>query len=480
MKKIATFIIFILAFVMLTLWTQYISLRFDVEKDAPKLDSEYWVFTGTTDANVDVVADEYFFSPLSVSLILDGEGHTSAYNPELTAVLYKNHVPLIKEVLSSSYVCSPADISLWNNALKAKDSIMIEYPAAFPYTVISLFCEKHDSFPEGNITKIKSLLLFSDEKGNLSALSKDDDEKVFSYTLKDPSSPSIVYDFNSNNLAAYTVNKGFTDFIFNFNLKDSQKNEKLPSEYKLLSSSPKLKGVKSELPLKDITSTISMQENTRISDFDANAALSALFDVFEINPNIIGYYSDPVSGSFFVGQEMTLSIDVSGAVEYSATEKSNAPVTVASLLNSERNSFTTNELITAATAFLGKLPTSLIGEGAIPLLDGVHYSKENGETTLRFSYYYSLAEVLQNGEKEGFTLTFSSNALINAEFTPLILTEEAFELSENEYLDMSLTPDVALKMLNNDGEFAPVYNITEDKYVLPLWMEKAKGGVAEK
>ncbi|MBQ7897373.1 MAG: hypothetical protein IJ323_03005 [Clostridia bacterium] len=476
MKKISTFLICILAFIMLALWIKYISLRFDVEKNSPELDSEYWIFTGTADANVDIIADEYFFSPLSVSLVLSGEGHTSAYNPELTSILYKNHKPLIKEILSSSYVCSPSDINRWNQALSGENLVMIEYPTAFPYTVIALFCEKTDSFPEGEISKIKSLLLFSDEKGNLTALSKDGGDKVFSYTLKDPSSPSIVYDFNSNNLAAYTVNIGFTDFVFNFNLQDGQKNENLPPEYKLLSSSPVLEGVKADFPLKNIASTLFSYENSQYNNFDTNAALAALFDVFEINPNIVGYYSDPVSGSFFVGQEMTLFIDVSGTVEYSATEKAIAPVTVASLLNSERNSFSTNELITAATAFLGKLPNTLIGEGALPVLDGISYSVERSETTLRFSYYYKLSEVLKDGEKVSFTLTFSDNALVKAVFTPLVLTPNGKEAVSGEYLDMSLTPDVVLKMLNNNGEFAPVYNITEDESVLPLWMEKSNGG----
>ncbi len=479
MKKIATLIIFILAFVMLALWINYISLRFDVEQDTPKLDSEYWIFSGTTDANVDVVADEYFFSPLSVSLVLSGEGHTSAYNPELTNILYENHKPLIREVLSSSYVCTTANTTLWNDALKGENFVMIDYPTSFPYTVIALFCEKNDNFPEGEVTRIKSLLLFSDERGNLTALSKDGDGKVFSYTLKDPSSPNIVYDFNSNNLAAYTVNKGFTDFVFNFKLKDGQKNENLPPEYKLLSFSPSLEAVTAKFTLDDIPLKLSSYQSTQPLDFDTDAVLASLFDVFEINPNIVGYYSDPVSGSFFVGQEMTLFIDTDGAVEYSATEKDNAPVTVASLLNSERNSFSTNELITAATAFLGKLPTSLIGDGALPILDGISYSKLKGETTLRFSYYYKLSEVLKSGEKAGFTLTFSDSALIKATFLPLIFTPSDNVTNSTEYIDMSLTPDVVSQILNSNGDFAPVYNITEDESVLPLWMEKTKGGMVK-
>lgn len=476
MKGIINFILFVLAIVMLSLWIKYISIQFDVESSTP-LNKDYWIFSGTNEASVDVVADEYFFSPLSVDLILSGEGYTSAYNYSLTNILYESHKPLIREVLSSSYACSPCEEDIWDSALMLDDFVMIEYPEAFPYTVISLFLENNQSFPSGEVARIKNLMLFSDENENLTALSKDSEGKVFSYTLIDPNAPSLIYDFNSNNLAAYTVNKGFTSFAYNFNAKDSQKNVNLPSEYKLLSASPKLESVGVIFPLKNIAENLKEIEESSYPSFATDSALDTIFNAFEINPNIVGYYTDSLSGNYFVGETMMLAIDNSGALEYSATDKSLAPVTVASLLNSERTDFSINEIITAATAFLDRLPFSVIGEQVVPILDGLSYSTEKDELTLTFSYYYELCRVLNDGKKASLTLTFGNNALTSAKFLPVSFKSIESPLpTDYSFIDVSFTPDAISKIIDDSNEFAPVYNITEDSFVLPLWVEISKGG----
>ena len=476
MKVIANLILVILAVLMLFLWVTYISIRFDVNKKSSKLDKEYWIFSGLSSTSTDTVADEYFFSPLSVSLVLSGEGYTSEYNEELTNILYDSHKPLIQEILSPSYICAPASNEAWSNALNLNDFVLIEYPSAFPYTVISLFAEGSNSFPQGEVAKIKSLILFSDENENLSALSKDDEGNIFSYLPLDTHTPSLIYDFNSNNLAAYTVNKGFIGFTFNFKASESLKNENLPDEYKMLSASPKLGAVSIDFPLQSALEDLEGFKDSSYPEFASHPVLLSIFNIFEINPSIVGYYSDPVSGHYFVGQTMMLSIDTTGVLEYSATDKGSAPVTVANLLSSERTDFSVSELITAATVFLGRLPDSVIGEGATPILDKVSYSQDKDEFTLNFSYYHNLCRILKNQEQAQLTMTFSNNALINARFTPVTLTSTTTKIPENEYASISLPPYAVSKLLDSNGEFSLVYSVTEDRSVLPVWVEELKGG----
>ncbi len=484
LNKLLTVIVFLLAFSMLVLWINYITLRFDknVKNESTVLAGDFWIFTGTSHSSTDVVADEYFFSPLSVSLILSSEGYTSAYNEELTHILYENHKHLLKEVFSASYVCTPSDTEKWNEILGVSDGVFIDYPTPLPFTIISLFNGKTDSFATGDTCNIKSIMLYNDSSSTLSAIAKDGNGGVYSFTLReDLESPSLVYDFNSNNLAAYTVNKGFTQFIFNNNAKESQKNKKLEEEYKILSSAPSLTAITAKLPLQNtFDMAFSKEENSYLDLVNENALLSILA-AFEINPNIVGYYSDPSFGLFFVGDRMTLSISPTGVIEYVATDKNSISLPISALLNSEKTSFTSNEFLTAATAFLGRFPTSLTGGEATPILSGIFYSPKSKEFTFEFVYHFNLCEILENGEAAKITLTFSKEGLSYAKIHTLNITDtESLPEAEGEYLDMSMTPMVVSKMLVHDGEFAPVYNL--EKYgetVIPLWMEKVKGGATE-
>ena len=346
LNKLSTVIVFLLAFSMLVLWINYITLRFDknVENQSSVLNGDYWIFTGTSNSSTNVVADEYFFSPLSVSLILSSEGYTSAYNEDLTHTLYESHKHLLKEVFSSSYVCTPSDAESWNEALKISDGVFIDYPAPSPFTVISLFNDKTDSFASGDTCNIKSILLYNDSSSTLSAIATDGKGGVFSFTRQSKSdSPSLIYDFNSNNLAAYTVNKGFTHFIFNNNAKDLQKNKKLEEEYKILSSAPQLTAITREFPLQNTFDMAFSEEEHSYLELVNEDGLSSILTAFEVNPNIVGYYSDPSFGLFFVGDRMTLSLSPSGVIEYNATDKNSISLSVSSLLNSEKTSFTSSE-----------------------------------------------------------------------------------------------------------------------------------------
>ena len=475
MKKLTTVLLFVLVSFMLTLWISYIALRFDSEiLNETVLERDFWIFSEQNEYRTQTVADDYFFSPLSVSLILSSKGYTSAYNSHLTHILWKDSVVLFNEILSDSYICSKTDTYEWEKALKKEDAIFIEYPASLPYTAIALFSEKTDSFTKSEVCNIKSVIFFNDNSGTLSALSKDSEGNIYSYSYSGSDSPSIVYDFNSNNLAAYTVNKGFIPFEFNINAKDNTRNESLPPEYKLLSSSPALSSITVSSPLKETVSKALDRNTTNALEIATEPEVLQFFDAFEINPNIVGFYSNHISGLFFVDEDTILEISPSGRVYYSVTDTDYTPITVSSLLNSENTSFSSNQLLTAATVFLSRFDNSFIGREAVPVFDSMTYSKDKDTFTFNFSYYYELAEVLNNGKKIGITLTFNSLGLISADIETLsVLKSDSVASSEN-YLDMSLTPNIVLKMLTSDSSFAPVYNYTSNSIVLPYWMEKRK------
>ena len=145
-ETLKTLIAIFLGISMLALWTSYIYLQFDRENDdTVELDRNFWIFTDTTRAPSETTADERFFTPKAVSLVLSGNGYTSAFNSELAKTLYTNFKPLLREVFSSTYVCAKATESEWEKALEADDLVLIEYPSSLPYTTIAYFLQKADS-----------------------------------------------------------------------------------------------------------------------------------------------------------------------------------------------------------------------------------------------------------------------------------------------------------------------------------------------
>ena len=477
MKRALTALVAFLALSVVTLWVSYISLQFDTQtKKSAELDRSFWIFSGSSAEKEGTVADEYFFSPLSVSLILSGEGYTSAYNSSLTNTLYQSHKPLLREVFSSGYICEKATPSKWEEALQKEDSVFIEYPVALPYTFIAEFFGGSENFVQGDICRVKSIILFSDEKNTLSALSSDGKDNIYSYSYNGTEAPSLIYDFNSSNLAAYTVNKGFTHFEFNMNLSERKKNESLPDEYIILSSSPALPSVEVYSPLKNALGKALSPERSSVLELLSDDALFSVFDSFEINPNIVGFYNDAKAGIFFVGQDMSLGISIDGTIEYSVTDKSTPPITVSSLINSDKTSFGSAERLVAATAFLGRIPSYIIGGEAAPVLDGVTYYKKSDEITFRFSYYYELSDILLNGKRAAVTLTFNSLGLTKAEITTVTLKKAEGDASAEGYLDMTIPPYAVSKVLTGENGFSPVYNCTKlEAPTPPVWMEKGEG-----
>lgn len=477
MKRALTILVFCFALSVIALWISYISLRFDVQTEkSAELDESFWIFSGSTADAESAVADEYFFSPLSVSLMLSGEGYTSAYNSDLTYTLYESHKTLLREVFSSSYISERSTLLKWREALQKEDSVFIEYPASLPYTFIAEFFGRTDGFPKGEVCRVKSIILFSDEKNNLTALSNDGEGNIYSYSYDGTEAPSLIYDFNSSNLAAYTVNKGFTQFEFNMNLSEKKKNEHLPDEYIILSSSPALPSVEVYSPLENALNKALSPEQSSVLELLSDDTLFSVFDSFEINPNIVGFYNDARAGLFFVGQDVSMGISTDGKIEYSVTKSEAAPITVSSLINSDRASFGSAERLVAATAFLGRIPSYIIGGEATPILDKVTYSEKTDEMTFRFSYYYELSEVLLKGRRATVTLTFNSLGLTSAEIDTMTLMKTEKETSAGVYLDMTIPPYAVPKVLRGENTFAPVYNCTQPETpTLPVWMEKGAG-----
>ncbi len=477
MKRALTALVAFLALSVVTLWVSYISLQFDTQTEgSPELEKSFWIFSGSSAGKEGTVADEYFFSPLSVSLILSGEGYTSAYNSNLTNTLYQSHKTLLREIFSSGYVCEKASAGDWREALQREDSVFIEYPTSLPYTFIAEFFGNSEDFAQGDICRVKSIILFSDEKNALSALSSDGEGNIYFYSYNGTEAPSLIYDFNSSNLAAYTVNKGFTHFEFNMNLSERKKNESLPDEYIILSSSPTLPSVEVYSPLQNALDKALSPERSSVLELLSDDALFSVFDSFEINPNIVGFYNDAKAGLFFVGQDMSLGINTEGKIKYSVTDKNSPPITVSSLINSDKTSFGSAERLVAATAFLGRIPSYIIGGEATPILDGVTYSEKSDEMTFRFSYYYELSEVLVSGVSAAATLTFNSIGLTEAEITTLSLTKAESDGASESYIDMTIPPYAVSKVLTGKNSFAPVYNCTEYRVATPpVWMEKGEG-----
>lgn len=475
-ENLKSFLLIVLGISMLVLWTGYIYIQFDpAEAKASRLDSSFWIFTDDSQ-HFETVADESYFRPLSVSLILSGKGYTSAFDPQLTDTLYNDCIPLITEVLSSEYVCEKASPEQWDKALSGSDFILVEYASQLAYSYVAEFLHIEGELCSGEQCYVEKFLLYNDSRNTLTALSADSSGNVFSFTRDSLDTPSIIYDFNSNNLAAYTVNKGFIPFDFNKNVNGTKTVENLPSEYKLLQSAPSLPSVSVATPLQNVIDGLFESESTTYFDLIGDEALSKILRAFEINPNIVGYYSDKDSGLYFVGEEMHLVVSPKGRVTYSVTDKSRPVLTMPSLLDTTRADFTSDEILTAATVFMSKLPLEILGGDSAPMLKGVSYSSAEREMTFTFGYYYMLTELSQANGGSEITLTFNKNGLLKADFVPITVSKAEGDAStENGLLTTDIVPFYAAKLAPSGfSSLRPMYTFNEfGETVTPYW---AAGG----
>lgn len=471
-ENLKSFLLIVLGVSMLMLWTGYIYIQFDpAEAKASRLDGSFWIFTDDSQ-HYETVTDEKYFRPISVSLVLSGKGYTSSFAPELTNILYNDCIPLITEVLSSEYVCEGSTREQWDKALSGSDFILVEYASQLAYSYVAEFLHVEGELCSGEQCYTEKLLLYNDSRNTLTALSVDSSGNVFSFTRNSSDAPSIIYDFNSNNLAAYTVNKGFIPFSFNKSASGVKAVEELPSEYKLLHTAPSLPSVSVSTPLQIVIDGLFESESTTYFDLIGDDALSKILRAFEINPNIVGYYSDKNSGLYFVGEEMHLVVSPDGRVIYSVTDKSRPVLTVPSLLDTTRADFTSDEILTAATVFMSRLPSEVLGGDSVPMLKNVSYSSVEREITFTFSYYYMLTELTQGNGSSAINLTFNENGLLKADFVPVSVTAAEGDTSvEKGLLTTDIVPFYATKLAPSGfTSLRPIYTFNEfGETVTPYW-----------
>ena len=240
-------------------------------------------------------------------------------------------------------------------------------------------------------------------------------------------------------------------------------------------SPPSLPSITVKTPLENILGGVFGENTITYLDLIEDKTLSEIFGIFNVNPNIAGYYSDPHSGLYFVGENMHLIISPDGKVSYSVTDKTTPTITTASLLDTTRTDFTSDEILTAATVFVSGFSAETLGGEAVPILQSVSYSSTSKEITFSFGYYYNLTGVYRNGENKAISVTFNNNGLLRTEFLPLTVSStEISGNSETDLLTADTLPYFAAQLLDTPSVLQPIYRFdTFDATVTPYW---AAGG----
>ncbi len=470
-------IIVFLIFSMLFLWTKNMQLHFlsdTASDDKVTLSPDFWIFTDTTNAPSKTVANPDYFSAASITLSAGEKTFTSATNKELTKSLWEQEFPLIKEVFSSSYVCEKSSFDQWNQALSGGSFILIDFPGALPYTLICAFDNKTSNFAQGEMCAVKNLLLYPDENNVVCALSHDGNNNFHSFKTTLDKTSALIYDFNSNNLAAYTVNKGFIDVSFNIDSTLSDMGVSLPIHHKILSSSPNLEPIHIENSVSSLFEKFYSSEKTSNLNLVSDENITSLLERFEINPSTVGVYTDANSRLIFINSATRLAAGKNGIIEYAVSAESEPSVTIASLLESERTQFASFEYLAAATAFLDLFKKDFIGEDTDLLLETVDYKNE--KTTFTFGYYSNLCKV-QSEENTAFAeLVFDSKGLVEAVIAPLKITDAKSDLlTETALIKANVEEKLALSLVSGTKgaeltDFCPVYIYeNHNKSVYPVW-----------
>ncbi len=477
MKRLAeslkTLIIALLVFSMLFLWGKNMQLRFPTDDRAPDssptLGADFWIFTDSTTPHSEITVDKSYFSPLSVTLITDGVARTSATNGELTSRLWNGIDELVLEVFSGSYECSASTFDEWNTVLGKTDFILVDFPSSIPYMTICALENKTSGFSSGELCSIKTLALYPDENNVLSALSIDSENKVHAFRPTKEES-AMIYDFNSNNLTAYTVNKGFISSI----LAKNGGYSNLPPHHTVLTSAPTLPAISLYNPISALFYEASYTDGVTNSSLMSNPTVTGLLGIFEINPATVGVYTDASARLVFINSDTRLVIDPKGVIEYAISRDSTPQILTSTLLESDRTQFSSFEQVNATTHFLNLLKGVFIGSETDLILDTI--SHKNGKTEYTFSYFHELCRISYAHSDVCVKLVFDSLGLVEASITPLSVStsEKVTNLPHSVVAGIPESIAIALTSTDKDGlpidDFRPVY-ICEayNTPTMPVW-----------
>ena len=139
-------------------------------------------------------------------------------------------------------------------------------------------------------------------------------------------------------------------------------------------------------------------------------------------------------------------------------------------------SFNSQELLSAATAFISKLSPELVGGEAELVLRSVSYSRQTGEMQFSFGYRYNLTNVAYNNESTAVTLSFNSKGLVGATIIPMNVTSyEGEEDGDSALLKTDIIPSVVAQIMGDSfTKLKPIYSVNDyDTIITPVW---AMGG----
>ena len=472
-EQIKTLTIAILVFSMLFLWGKNMQLRFpavnQVAEGRPVLDSDFWIFTDSTTPHTDITVDKNYLSPTAITLITNGVARTSATNSTLTSRLWNGIDKLALEVFSSAYECKSSTLDEWSTVLLKSDFILVDFSSSLPYMTLCALENKTTEFASGELCSVKTLALYPDENNVLSALSIDSEQNVYAFRpIKEAS--AMIYDFNSNNLTAYTVNKGFIPSTLAINTSF----EALPMHHAVMTSAPTLKAITVSNPISSLFYEASYTDGMSNSSLISHPTVTRLLDIFEINPATVGVYTDASARLVFINSDTRIVIDPAGSVEYAISRDGTPQILTSSLLESDRSQFSSFEQVNAATHFLNLLKGVFIGEKTELMLDRVSHANEKTEYV--FSYFNQLCRISCTQSDASVRLVFDDIGLVEASFTPLTVVSTKESVDDRHSVVASISESVAiiLSSINKAGlpidDFRPVYICeTYDTPTVPVW-----------
>lgn len=471
-----TLVIAVLVFLMLVLWTRNMQLRFSgnisSEQSSPPLDSSFWIFN-SSDTHSEITTDTRYFSPLSITLVANRTAYTTATNKPLTDTIRQGVQVLVREVFSSSYICEETSYEAWERVLLSDDFIMISYPSALPYMTLCAFEGKTSEFCTGELCAVKELILYPDENSVVCALGIDGENNVFSFKSTLDAASSMIYDFNSNNLTAYTVNKGFIPAKFSI-YENGSSDIKLPAHHVKLLSKTNLEDIKIENAISQLFNSANSGNNITNHTLISNNKVASLLELFNINPTTVGVYTDASLRLVFINSDTRLAISPKGVIEYAASKESDAQILTSDLLKSERAMFSSFEQLSAATEFLNLLNGDFIGKDTELILERIAYSDSKTEYT--FAYYNNLCR-LNGGDYDEIKLVFDSKGLTEASIVPLTVASDSTGTAQTQSLKADIPEGYALSLSNPSTDtllqlrdFRPVYVYSEYSMpICPIW-----------
>ncbi|MBQ9921152.1 MAG: hypothetical protein IJO52_03130 [Clostridia bacterium] len=340
-----------------------------------------WIFTGDTYRASLAEAESPYIFPSSIAFRSNNITFSVSGQKNQLVTVYNDLTGYVSEILSPSYSAEKVPYNDYISAIKQSEYILISYAYDFSAYILRIYCDRTatDGFYNGDICKIKKILLVEGENDKLCAYTVDSDNNAmyFSPTEKHISSASD-YSVAKAIPIAYTESKMLVASSMSFESEFFSKPEcGMASD---IVFTPDMQFYETGIinPVEFVGSFSKEEEILK------NDKILSVLKSFHVNTGLVRYYTDN-NVIYFVDRNAELEISSKGKIVYNGE---NGGLALSKILNNSAVEFSFADKLTAAVALMNSISRDIIcGSGGL-MLSYISYNDTEDVLTFEFTYTF--------------------------------------------------------------------------------------------